>query len=33
MSALNALLADGTSRYRTADSVMTWWLRDGKSCH
>jgi len=29
MSALNALLADGPSRYRTADSVLTWWLRDG----
>jgi len=30
MSALNALLADDSSRYRTADSVMTWWLRDGR---
>jgi len=27
MSALNALLAADTSRYRTADSVMAWWLR------
>ncbi len=30
MSALNALLADDSSRYRTTDSVMTWWLRDGR---
>ena len=30
MSGLNSLLADGTSRYRTADSVLTWWLRDGR---
>jgi CRISPR-associated protein Csd1 len=30
MSSLNSLLADGTSRYRTADSVLTWWLRDGR---
>ena len=29
MSSLNALLADEQSRYRTADSVLTWWLRDG----
>jgi CRISPR-associated protein Csd1 len=27
MSALNALLADRSSRYRTADTVLTWWLR------
>ena len=27
MSALNALLADASHRYRTADSVLTWWLR------
>jgi CRISPR-associated protein Csd1 len=27
MSALNELLADGQSRYRTDDSVFTWWLR------
>jgi hypothetical protein len=26
--ALNTLLADRSHRYRTADSVMTWWLRD-----
>jgi CRISPR-associated protein Csd1 len=30
MSGLNGLLADGPSRYRTADSVLTWWLRDGR---
>jgi CRISPR-associated protein Csd1 len=30
MSALNGLLADKTSRYRTADSVLAWWLRDGR---
>lgn len=30
MSGLNSLLADGTSRYRTADSVLAWWLRDGR---
>ena len=30
MSSLNGLLADSTSRYRTADSVLTWWLRDGR---
>lgn len=30
MSGLNSLLADGASRYRTADSVLTWWLRDGR---
>ncbi|MGH3274423.1 MAG: type I-C CRISPR-associated protein Cas8c/Csd1 [Streptosporangiaceae bacterium] len=30
MSGLNSLLADSTSRYRTADSVLTWWLRDGR---
>jgi CRISPR-associated protein Csd1 len=30
MSGLNGLLADGTSRYRTADSVLTWWVRDGR---
>ena len=30
MSGLNGLLADGTSRYRTSDSVLTWWLRDGR---
>jgi CRISPR-associated protein Csd1 len=30
MSALNALLADESSRYRTADSVLAWWLRDGR---
>ncbi len=28
MSVLNALLADKSHRYRTADSVLTWWLRD-----
>ena len=28
MSALNALLADEAHRHRTADSVLTWWLRD-----
>jgi CRISPR-associated protein Csd1 len=28
MSALNALLADKSHRYRTADSVLTWWLRE-----
>jgi hypothetical protein len=28
MTALNTLLADRSHRYRTADSVMTWWLRD-----
>jgi CRISPR-associated protein Csd1 len=27
MSVLNALLADNSSRYQTADSVMTWWLK------
>jgi CRISPR-associated protein Csd1 len=27
MSALNALLAADESRYRTPDSVLTWWLR------
>jgi len=27
MSALNSLLADARSRYRTDDSVLTWWLR------
>lgn len=31
MSSLNALLADGKSRYRTADAVLTWWLRDGRN--
>jgi CRISPR-associated protein Csd1 len=30
MSALNALLADDQSRYRTADSVLAWWLRDAR---
>lgn len=30
MSGLNNLLADSTSRYRTADGVLTWWLRDGR---
>jgi CRISPR-associated protein Csd1 len=28
MSALNALLADPAHRYRSADSVLTWWLRE-----
>jgi CRISPR-associated protein Csd1 len=28
MTALNALLADRSSRYRTEDSVLTWWLRE-----
>jgi CRISPR-associated protein Csd1 len=28
MSALNALLADQAHRYRSADSVLTWWLRE-----
>jgi CRISPR-associated protein Csd1 len=27
MSALNALLADRSHRYRTADSVLAWWVR------
>lgn len=27
MSALNALLADRSHRYQTADSVLTWWVR------
>lgn len=27
MGALNLLLSQSTSRYRTDDSVMTWWLR------
>jgi CRISPR-associated protein Csd1 len=31
MSSLNALLAGEKTRYRTADSVLTWWLRDGRS--
>jgi CRISPR-associated protein Csd1 len=31
MSALNALLADRSSRYRMADSVLAWWVRDGRS--
>jgi CRISPR-associated protein Csd1 len=30
MSGLNSLLADGTSRYRMTDSVLAWWLRDGR---
>jgi CRISPR-associated protein Csd1 len=30
MSALNGLLAGESSRYRTTDSVLTWWLRDGR---
>lgn len=30
MSGLNSLLSDNTSRYRTADSVLAWWLRDGR---
>jgi CRISPR-associated protein Csd1 len=30
MSGLNKLLSDGMSRYRTADSVLTWWVRDGR---
>ena len=30
MSALNALLADKSSRYRTANSVLAWWVRDGR---
>lgn len=30
MSGLNGLLADRTSRYRMEDSVLTWWLRDGR---
>ena len=29
MSALNALLADRNHRFRTSDSVLTWWLREG----
>ena len=28
ISALNALLADPAHRYRSADSVLTWWLRE-----
>lgn len=28
MSTLNALLADEVHRYRCADSVLTWWLRE-----
>jgi CRISPR-associated protein Csd1 len=28
MSALNALLADEPHRYRSADSVLAWWLRE-----
>jgi CRISPR-associated protein Csd1 len=28
MSALNALLADEPHRYRSADSVLVWWLRE-----
>jgi len=28
MSALNALLADEVHRYRCADSVLAWWLRE-----
>jgi CRISPR-associated protein Csd1 len=28
ISALNALLADRESRYRTPDNVLTWWLRE-----
>lgn len=31
VSALNSLLADRKSRYRTEDAVMTWWVRDGSS--
>lgn len=30
LSALNALLADKTSRYRTPNSVLAWWVRDGR---
>jgi CRISPR-associated protein Csd1 len=30
MSGLNSLLADNTARQRTADSVLTWWVRDGR---
>jgi CRISPR-associated protein Csd1 len=30
MSALNALLADRSSRYRMAESVLAWWVRDGR---
>jgi CRISPR-associated protein Csd1 len=28
MSALNALLVDPAHRYRSTDSVLTWWLRE-----
>jgi CRISPR-associated protein Csd1 len=31
MGALNSLLADEVSRYRMADSVLTWWVRDGRA--